>query len=276
MKLFNYIKNVKRFSIIFIPDDPSKEARSVKFSIKNLFMWLAGYSVFFIFLGFYAITLTGLDFYLLPANTGLKEADRQKIEQLNKKIIFLAKELQSLKVTNDELMNALILGDSTIFDSLQHNADSLKQQKTNAQGDVFNVIKKLFFNDAAGNGELVFVQPVLGYISRKFNPDKGHMGTDFAVKQGTPVYAAAGGYVVFSDYTIDDGYMIIMLHIDGYITVYKHCSSLIKHQRERVKQGELIALSGNTGKHTTGPHLHFEIWKDGKPIDPEKLIINNN
>ena len=100
------------------------------------------------------------------------------------------------------------------------------------------------------------------------------MGVDFVVKEGTPVYAASGGYIVFSDYTIDDGYMIIIIHRDGYISIYKHCSSLIKGVRDNVEQGELIALSGNSGKHTTGPHLHLEIWRDGKPVNPEKQFIN--
>jgi murein DD-endopeptidase MepM/ murein hydrolase activator NlpD len=100
------------------------------------------------------------------------------------------------------------------------------------------------------------------------------MGLDFVVKEETPVYAAAGGYVIFADYTVNDGYMIILNHINGYISVYKHCSSLVKRVRENVEQGELIALSGNTGRKTTGPHLHFEIWKNGKPVDPEKFFIN--
>jgi murein DD-endopeptidase MepM/ murein hydrolase activator NlpD len=100
------------------------------------------------------------------------------------------------------------------------------------------------------------------------------MGLDYVVKAGTPVYATAGGFVIFSGYTIDDGYTIIISHNEEFISIYKHCSSLIKKQRERVEQGELIAISGNSGKLTTGPHLHFEIWENGKPVDPEKIILN--
>lgn len=94
------------------------------------------------------------------------------------------------------------------------------------------------------------------------------------MKSGTPVYAAANGYVIFADYTTEDGYMIILDNNNGYITVYKHCSVLLKRARDVVLQGETIALSGNTGEISTGPHLHFEIWKDGKPINPEKILIN--
>jgi murein DD-endopeptidase MepM/ murein hydrolase activator NlpD len=69
--------------------------------------------------------------------------------------------------------------------------------------------------------------------------------------------------------------MIIIAHPDGYMTVYKHCSVLLKKTRDIVSEGELIALSGNTGELSTGPHLHFEIWKNGKPLDPQNLLLNN-
>lgn len=98
------------------------------------------------------------------------------------------------------------------------------------------------------------------------------MGIDFVIKTGTPVYSAAGGYIVFADFTVNDGYMVIIAHSDGYITVYKHCSVLLKKARDIVSEGEMIALSGNTGELSTGPHLHFEIWKDGKPLGPSKFF----
>ena len=79
---------------------------------------------------------------------------------------------------------------------------------------------------------------------------------------------------MFSDHTLDDGYMIIIIHPNDYISVYKHCSSLLKRKREKIIQSEMIALSGNTGHKSHGPHLHFEIWKNGQPLNPQKLFIN--
>ena len=67
--------------------------------------------------------------------------------------------------------------------------------------------------------------------------------------------------------------MLIIQHNKGFTTVYKHCSSLLKKERDVVSQGDLIALSGNSGKNTTGPHLHFEIWQNGKPVDPQKILL---
>ena len=101
------------------------------------------------------------------------------------------------------------------------------------------------------------------------------LGIDIVAKDGTPVFASAGGFVVFSDYTNDYGHIIILSHSDGYLSFYKHCSLILKKEREFVKQGELIAKSGNSGLATTGPHLHFEIWHNGKAVDPESLLINN-
>jgi murein DD-endopeptidase MepM/ murein hydrolase activator NlpD len=119
-----------------------------------------------------------------------------------------------------------------------------------------------------------FKRPVEGFISTKFNPEKGHYGIDIVVKTGTPIYAAASGYVVFSDYTVDDGYMIIIIHPNDYISIYKHCSSLLKQKKDRIIQSEVIALTGNSGHKSHGPHLHFEIWKNGKPLNPLELFTN--
>jgi murein DD-endopeptidase MepM/ murein hydrolase activator NlpD len=107
----------------------------------------------------------------------------------------------------------------------------------------------------------------------KFDPGSGHLGIDFAVKEGSPVFAAEDGYVIFSDYTPKDGHILILQHADKYQTFYKHCSQLLKSDRQSVRKGEIIALSGNTGYNTTGSHLHFELWLDGKPVNPEEFII---
>ena len=275
MALIKYIKKLKNFSVIFIPEDTSHRARSLKLSFPNV-LWIGILYTFIIAVfGFYILSLTGLDYYFLPTYAGLRDQDRQKVEELNEKMTFLVRELEKLKATNDRLKYALFLGDSTLFDSFDQPKDTVKKDKTSpAGGNILEVINKLFFDEPIQDESLLFIKPINGFLSRRFDSDKGHMGLDFVVKEETPVYAAAGGFVIFADYTVNDGYMIILNHINDYISVYKHCSSLVKGARENVEQGELIALSGNTGRKTTGPHLHFEIWKNGKPVDPEKFFIN--
>jgi murein DD-endopeptidase MepM/ murein hydrolase activator NlpD len=189
-------------------------------------------------------------------------------------MLFLSKELEGLKSTNEKLRYAIMLGDSTLIESLTVKQDTSSLKKK-AGGSIFSIVKKFFQGKEVNNSKsYYFLKPVDGFISREFNPEKGHIGIDYVAKTGTPVYAAAGGYVVFADYTTKDGYMIVINHPEDYVTVYKHCSSLVKKPREIVYQGELIALSGNTGETTTGPHLHFEIWLKGQPQNPKTLLIN--
>jgi murein DD-endopeptidase MepM/ murein hydrolase activator NlpD len=201
----------------------------------------------------------------------------ETIKELNEKIIFLAKELQLLKSANQRLKYALVLGDSTLVDSLNVPVDSLEKfyknpLEGNLLGAVFDYAQYLFNQD---DNSIFFILPVNGYISRGFDAERGHFGIDIVAKDGTPVFACAGGFVVFSDYTNDYGHILILSHSDGYLSIYKHCSVLLKKEREFVKQGELIAQIGNSGLATTGPHLHFEIWHNGKAIDPENLLIKN-
>lgn len=115
--------------------------------------------------------------------------------------------------------------------------------------------------------------PVLGYMTRGFNEAKNHFGIDYAGKRGTVISAAADGYIVFAGWTYNDGNMIIISHGSGFFTIYKHNQSLLKSANEFVKRGEPIALLGNSGQTSYGPHLHFELWKDGQPQNPEDYLL---
>ena len=268
-------KKNKRFSLIYVPEDSTGKPRSLKLTVKKVLLLLAVYTSVIFFAGYLILSVTGLGDLLYSSNTGLSQSDRQIVSQLNTKLIFLTKELESLKSTNERLKYAIILGDSSLIDSLSP-PDTSNSLENKAGGSLLNIVKYLFSgekNKDIQQKSYYFKSPVAGFISRGFEPKIGHFGVDFVVKTGTPVYAAASGFVIFADYTIRDGYMIILSHPDNYITVYKHCSSILIHTRDIVQQGELIALSGNTGEITTGPHLHFEIWKNGYPIDPKLELI---
>ena len=277
MPIFKYFKNLKSFSIIIVPDDTSHEAKSKKFTVTWIFIFAVIYSILIAVLGYYFFNITGIGNAVLPGNYVQSDESTEKMEQLNDKVIFLAKELQLLKSANQRLKYAMALGDSTLIDSLKVNPDTLQKfYKTPKEGNIFgsfvSFIQKLINQQ---DKTIFFILPVNGYISREFDPDRGHYGIDIVVKDGTPVYASAGGFVVFSGYTNNYGNIIILNHSDGYLSLYKHCSVILKKEREFVKQGELIAQSGNSGLATTGPHLHFEIWHNGKPVDPETLLIIN-
>ncbi len=273
---FKDFKKLKGFSIVIIPVGAGVETKSHHFSAGKFAAIVGTFTIVVFLLGFFLLNITPVRTVFFPRHQNLTPSEKQLIDELNKKLTFLATQLENLKSTNQQLKDAIMLGDSTLLDSLKDKINTESKSKVNPiGGDIFSVVKMLFAHDSAKGSDLIhFSMPVNGFISRGFNTSTGHMGIDIVVKTGTPIYAAASGYVIFSDYTVKDGYMMIISHSDGYITVYKHCSSLLKKARDIVLEGEIIALSGNSGEITTGPHLHFEIWKDGKPINPINLLIN--
>ena len=120
--------------------------------------------------------------------------------------------------------------------------------------------------------------PVEGYITQGFTDDhvltqNNHYGVDVAAPVGEPIRAAASGVVVFSNWTYDLGYTIILYHPNGYFTIYGHNLRNIVEEHQYLDRGDIIGYLGNTGI-SQGPHLHFEIWKEGKPIDPQNMIYS--
>lgn len=120
--------------------------------------------------------------------------------------------------------------------------------------------------------DIYLFQPISGIISDRFNPKGNHYGTDVVAKKDEPVKCVADGTVVFADWTQNDGYVIGVQHRSNLISVYKHNSELLKNVGSFVSAGEIISIIGNTGELTTGPHLHFELWYNGMPVDPEEFV----
>ena len=115
--------------------------------------------------------------------------------------------------------------------------------------------------------------PARGIIIDSFNSSVKHYGVDIVLKEQTPVKAIADGIVLLSEWTIDSGHTVIVYHRDQLTSVYKHNYLSKVKTGDYVKQGQVVALSGNTGELTSGPHLHFELWDSNGPINPEDFII---
>ena len=120
--------------------------------------------------------------------------------------------------------------------------------------------------------------PVDGYITQGFVDDnvftdQNHYGVDVAAPEGEPIKASASGVVVFSNWTYDLGYMVILYHKNGYFTIYGHNQRNIVTEHQYVDRGDVIGYIGDTGV-SNGPHLHFEIWREGSPIDPQSMIFS--
>jgi len=114
--------------------------------------------------------------------------------------------------------------------------------------------------------------PLTGFVSREFDATLDHWGVDLAVPPNTAVAAPADGVVVLAEETVTGGKTVVLQHTHGLTTVFKHNTRLLVRTGERVRAGTIVALSGNTGEWTTGPHLHYEVWQDGEPVDPKPFL----
>ena len=277
MKWFNF-QELKNSAFFITPNLPDITTKRYKFSLFRIAAYLALYTIgawlFLIFI----LSITSLKDYIFVIDNSELKVQTEKINELQNKVIVLSEQLQDLASTNERMRYVLKLAgkdsvksNDTILDTLKKKID----KKIKIGGDIFSAFSAFIENMFAPgqSNKFIFIEPTHGLITQGFDPSKGHMGVDYGAKIGSPVYASAGGLITFADYSVDSGFMIIIQHDNGFITIYKHCSVLTKKVRDRVNQGELIALSGNTGQNTTGPHLHFEIWQDGKPIDPQKFLF---
>ena len=120
---------------------------------------------------------------------------------------------------------------------------------------------------------LIFFRPTRGMISSGFDANQKHYGIDIAASPNESVLSTLDGTVILATYTADTGYVIQVQHNQNLVSVYKHCGPLLKKVGDTVKAREAIALVGNTGEKTTGPHLHFEVWNKGRALDPTKYIV---
>lgn len=123
-------------------------------------------------------------------------------------------------------------------------------------------------DNSTGKKGLLLFKPVNGTLSSSFNPKEGHYGIDLIAPKEDPVKAVMDGTVILSSFTANDGNIIQIQHANNLISVYKHNSALLKKSGDYVKAGESIAFIGNSGDHSDGPHLHFELWDGGIPVNP--------
>jgi murein DD-endopeptidase MepM/ murein hydrolase activator NlpD len=131
---------------------------------------------------------------------------------------------------------------------------------------------------AAGNqksdmSSLLFFPPLKGTVTNTFNPVKKHYGIDIVANANEPIKATLDGTVIFSNFTSETGHVIGIQHSGNVFSIYKHNSALLKKAGDSVKAGEVIAIIGNSGELSEGPHLHFEIWYNGNAVNPRKFVL---
>ncbi len=281
-----FLKNLLKkltyhYRILIINDDTYEEKFSFRLNRLNVFVFTGLFAFFLIIITTVLIAFTPLKTYI----PGYNDATylRKKAIHLQLKTDSLKKALmintfyvnQLRKVLNNEITMEEF---NKTYQTKNFDPDTLKLYP----GKMDSVLRKevaererFEINHQKNTLTYDFIAPVKGIIVNKFDAGKHHYAVDIALKRGTPVKSIDKGRVIFADWSPDTGNTIIIKHPHNVISIYKHNQKLLRKTGDIVNQGEVIALSGNTGEKTTGPHLHFELWIKDTPVNPVDFINFN-
>lgn len=273
-KIFNDYK------VVVSSEDTFEEKLSFKANKINAFIIMLLYSIILIAFTISIVFFTQLR-EMVPGYSSSDLLNRaiyltKKTDSLEQQIALNNKFYKSIEdvlsgnvdefISREELSIDSNLINSDIFTISPNLQDSILRQYVENE-DKFNLT----------NNELVienkmFFSPIKGEITQSFNFNENHFAIDIAADIGTPVKSVLDGKIIFSEWSLETGYVVVIDHGENIISVYKHNSKTLKEQNDFVQAGEVIAYSGNQGNLSSGPHLHFELWKNGTPIDPEPLL----
>jgi murein DD-endopeptidase MepM/ murein hydrolase activator NlpD len=275
-----------KYRLVIMNDESLEERLTFRLSRLNVFVVLGTLTIILIILTSILIAFTPLREYIPGyTNVGLQkklyelQIKTDSIEKgLEKRDLFI----QNMKdvMNGKDLSTDIPLTKDTLhkYNNIKIKKspdDSLLRAEVENQGK-YNLYK--FENSAnvrqknASIGKVLFFIPLKGVITNEFNPSQNHYGVDIVAKQNEAIKSVLDGTVIFSNWTLETGYTIAIQHQQNIVSVYKHNSALLKKEGEYVKAGDPIAIIGQTGELTTGPHLHFELWSDGNPVNPKDYI----
>ncbi|MFT4534738.1 MAG: murein DD-endopeptidase MepM/ murein hydrolase activator NlpD [Saprospiraceae bacterium] len=253
------------YRIVVIDVEDLKEVGNYQLSMGQIYMYLLSGMLLFTVILVSLIAFTPLK-RLTPGYGDIEE--NTKFVELRKKIINIEEELEIQIVYTQGLQN-MLSGNGDVSNTIpQSNMLPLTGKSNEVISDADlreSKITRYLENQ-------YFVPPLLGVISAAYDRANNHLGTDIIAPKDTPIKAISSGVVVSSDFTLDTGNTISVQHQNNVISIYKHNSALLKKSGDKVSAGEAIAIIGNTGELTDGPHLHFELWYNGNPVNPENFI----
>ncbi len=273
---------VHKYRLLVLNEDTFEERFSFRLNRLNVFV-ITVFSALVLIVGTtLLIALTPLREYIPGyASTQLikKAATLSELtDSLQQRLVTNDTYLQSIREVLTGNLKPAALNKDSIIEAVAREVDaqllaaskedSLLRERVQ-QEDKYNPL-----TDGSGQ-DIVLFPPVSGVVTGTYDPQEKHYAVDIATVKNTPVKATADGTVILAEWTADTGYVVVLRHKDNLISVYKHNASLSVAQGDLVKSGEVIAASGNTGSLTTGPHLHFELWSEGYPINPTNFIDFN-
>ncbi|SCY85671.1 M23 family metallopeptidase [Flavobacterium caeni] len=266
--------------LVILNEETFEEVFSLRLTLMNVFVVATVGAILIITATTYIIAFTPLREYIPGyASSKLKKEATElalKSDSLAKAVQKNEAYLHSIKrVLTGDLDHAALNKDSILATKIEPvSAEDLQPSETDLRlrAEVAKEDKYNLFEKAHPKVDLVLFPPLKGMVTEKFSPRNKHYSVDVAVAKNTPIKSVQSGTVIFADWTPSSGNVIILRHNNGFLSVYKHAATLNAAQGDVVKTGEVIALAGSTGQESTGVHLHFELWKDGYPIDPEQFI----
>ena len=273
-------KLLHKYRLVVLNEDTFEERFAVKLTRLNVFFLTSLAAIILVTLTTLLIVFTPLREYIPGySSAALQKQALQldtKTDSLMKTINMNDAYINSLKRVLRGEVSTVVINKDSIFKAAQVDTDILELNRSKADSllreKVRNEDKYNLFETASTVKDFVFFPPVNGSISSKFDLNEKHFAVDIVIPINTPVKATSDGRVLFASWTSDAGYVIIIDHGDELISVYKHNSSLTKSQGDFVKAREVIAISGASGELSTGPHLHFELWSNGIPLNPTNFI----
>lgn len=274
-------KLLDRYRIVILNEDTFEERFSFKMNRLNVIIWASVSAILLIAMTTVLISFTPLREYipgysstslkLKASETSYRVDSLETILQQNQTFLLSIKKVLQGEDENEYAINEKNIGfvdkiDPSGIDFSPTKQDSLLRARVEME-DKYNLLE-----EAVYRGDFMLYPPVKGSISQAFDRLNGHFAVDIVAKVNDPVKATADGTVIFAEWTVETGNVIIIEHSFGIISVYKHNAVLLKKQGDLVKAGEVIAKLGNTGELSTGAHLHFELWSEGNPMDPTEFI----
>ncbi len=274
------------YRLVVMNDETFEEISSYRLTLLNVYVLLSTLVVLTASLVILLIIFTPIKKYI----PGYGSADAgSELVKLNRQIDQLEKQLEADSLYIDNIRRIMVgdvqtpsveEGSQNEFHDTLLNVERIQEDEQLRKEVQLEEIRQM--TQHANTGELVQVQPLEqlnftsplnGEISAGFMPTKNHFGVDVLAPKNTAVKAVMDGVVIQSDWTMETGNSIGIQHANNLITFYKHNSSLLKSVGSHVKAGEAIAIIGNTGTLSDGPHLHFELWYRGNPANPVDYIL---
>lgn len=272
-----------KYRLIIINDETFSESLSFRLTKINTFALVFCLSIVFIGLIYLLIAYTPLKEYVIPDYPKTEERERiianaVRVDSLETIIAQYDQKLQLIYmvINGDEPPQYLNSPDDTMqsAENFSYNR-SLEDSLLRAEIQEYNALNINFQQASYTNphySNLHFTVPLRGTITQHFSQENSHFATDIAAPAKSVVHSVLSGTIVLASWAYETGYTVVVQHNNDIVSVYKHCAKLLKKTGETAKAGEAIAIIGNTGAYTTGPHLHFELWYAGKPVNSEKFI----